>query len=222
MGYIVSSVLAIGNNDSHDSFIYYLPTSRVRYEWINDWVYQRFNSLATKLGPTAVIVAPPPVSVDEYWESLESEFGVGSSFCPVDESFGHTEGVLHSRLPFFIVSRRPIGAVNIHDVAPFGIISLAGLDEVRLTQLVDSLVEVARRGGDLVECAPQLDAGISGEMTKDEWTHAVARAIEIKPHIFGIGLNVGSILSWFCQRKTQITQSTRDAETSSAQELEGR
>jgi len=52
MGYRISSLLAIGPDDQHTHFIYYLPTNRVRYEWVNAWMARHFDDLAGKLGPT--------------------------------------------------------------------------------------------------------------------------------------------------------------------------
>ena len=198
MGYIVSSLLSVGKDDPHRSFIYYLPTRRFAYQWINDWIYQQFHEVAARLGPDAVLIAPPP-GRDRYrdWtpESLIRGFSDALEGCHE----GSTE-FLHTGLPFLVVSRRPVRPGD--DPAPFAAINLASLDETKLLLLFDILIEAASEGADLVDRIPDLGSKLVRNDLDDD-ADLFDQAIEIKPSIFGIGLNGNVLLEWLRQRRAR-------------------
>jgi hypothetical protein len=194
MGYFVSSILAIGKDDPHRAFVYFLPTRRVKYEWINDWVYERFSVLATKLGPDAVIVAPPPGEHhDDYYAAWRDPLSAQSAFSPVSEQ---ESGVLHSGFPFLVVSRRPVGVVTAGKT-PFAAVNLATLDAEGLTLLIDDLVEAAYNGLDLLDSIPSINADLSHEYDETGgWSEIIAEGIQLRPNVFGMGLDLNAMINW--------------------------
>jgi hypothetical protein len=209
VGYIVSSLIAIGEDDQHQSFVYYVPSRRFTYKWINDWIYQRFYEVAARFGPNAVLIAPPPgkgydrdtpltnVFFDaltwrddadwgDDWRERERE----------EERREESTSFLHSDLPFLIVSRRPVRPSD--NLAPFAAIHLASLDEAKLALLFDSLIEAINEGVDLLDRVPDLGHVLATDDPSD--SYGLDRAIEIKPSIFGIGLNGNVVLEWLRRR----------------------
>ena len=196
MGYRVSSVLAIAAEDPHSHFLDFLPTRRVRYEWINDWVASRFDSLAAKLGPDAVIVTAPVGREEEFWRSMSrTQVELMQSFQP-DRRYADP-GFLHSGWPFLVVSRRPLavpaGPPAEREHADFAAVNLAEYAEPELGVLLDELVERARAGADLLDAVPSLMSGPHAISKGSDWHFD--QALELKPNVFGIGLNVNAIFA---------------------------
>jgi hypothetical protein len=123
--------------------------------------------------------------------------------------------VLHSHFPFFVISREPLGRSADGDAVPFAVVNLAALDEPGLTQLVDDLVEEARRGGDLMDCVPEMAVDLSNEYDDryGGWGFAFAEALELKPNVFGVGLNGNAIVEWLRARKARRTRAREIAQS---------
>lgn len=186
MGYMVSSLLTVGVDDPHRSFIYYLPTDRFAHQWVNDWIYDRFQKVAGRLGPNAVLIAPHDR------DNLQESFGEALDWESEDD-------FLHAGLPFLVVSRRPVRPSGDGEPTPFAAINLASLDEAKLGELFDVLVEAASKDGDLLDSIPTLGAKLANDDSDDR--HYFSQAIELKPHIFGIGLNGNLLLDFFSRRR---------------------
>jgi hypothetical protein len=107
---------------------------------------------------------------------------------------------LHTGLPFLVVSRRPVRPAD--NPAPFAAINLASLDEAKLLLLFDSLIEAASEGADLVDRAPDLGSALAGHDLDDD-AALFEQAIEIRPSIFGVGLNGNALLEWLRRRRAR-------------------
>ena len=193
MGYYVSSVTVISPDDNHNYFAYYLPTTRLRYEWINEFFTSNFSLIADKIGPEGVIVAPTVNASEEYSSEL---IRLLEEFYPM----GRSARFIHSGFPFLVVSRRPIASGTIHGSKELECVALnlaAVRDEEELRNLVDTLILAClSRVDDILPLASGLAKDLSKEHNDEHgWSFSFKEAVEIKPNVFGIGINVSSILS---------------------------
>ncbi len=188
MGYYVSSVLSVSGGSPHDTFIYFLPSRRLEHDWVNEWIRERFGRIAAQLGPSAVLITSTPGREQDYLSSFES---VDSTFRAVDGSVD----VLHSGFPFLVVASTPVGAGSSHVGEPGIVVNLAGFDPGSLARLFDALIDGRRALDDLISLIPDTSRDLSDEYDSDlgGWDFAFQRAIELKPNVFGIGLDLNAI-----------------------------
>ena len=191
MGYHVSSVTIISPDDYHSYFAYYLPTDRLHYEWINKYFADNFNLIADKIGPNGVIVAPNIRAVSDYAAELTvllKRFYAGGLF-------------LHSGFPFLVISRRPIYPDMPQDSSAdpnFIALNLAAVrDEAELGKLIDTLIQAGlRQEKDILPLISGLAKDLSREYDSQYggWSDDFSDAIELKPNVMGVGVNVNLII----------------------------
>jgi hypothetical protein len=197
VGYLVSSFLTILPGDPHGTFIYFIPSHRLAYDWINDWIYSRFHAMAGRLGPDAVLIAPPN-GRDNYRDPSVDDAFV-RALDPDDEISTH---FLYDGFPFLVVSRQPVCPSDQGKSIPFAAINLACLDEAKLGKLFDDLIDLASSGGDVIGCVPDIGLEFAMDEFSDTALH-LQDALELKPHVFGIGLNGNVLLNWLRRRRNQ-------------------
>lgn len=203
MGYRIASVAAVEMDGFHAHFAYYIPSLRFEYAWINVWFEAHFDALAARIGPLGgVVIAPLAGREQAYRDSFASNAALA-----LDESFQVSRGtdrrasqILHSGLPLLVVSQRPVGTRNpdAHS-ADFAAINLAGYDEQGLGRLLDALLAAIAENRDVIDAIPAstLASPQSALVGSDNVAWLVEHGLELKPNVFGIGLNVNAIISWF-------------------------
>lgn len=190
LGFFVSSGAALSGDTKHGLFLFFVPTSRLQYEWINSWIYERFRDLARRLGPEAVIVAP---SEGSEYRDLGSEVDRAGRAFPFD--------ILESEFPFLVVSHSPEALVSGDETSALAINLAAFDDKEALARLFDELILASRSGVRDVRrihlTVPMKD--LTGEYNTDQgnWDFAFEEALELKPNLFGLGLNINAVAKWF-------------------------
>lgn len=193
MGYYVSSVTVISPDDHHSYFAYYLPTTRLRYEWINEFFTENFGLIADKIGPKGVIVAPTVGAAGEYSSEL---IRLMEAFDPI---YRPSSTFLHAQFPFLVVSRGPIIAdmPTSGELSDFVALNLAAVqDKAELSNLVDTLIQACL--SEVKDILP-LVSGLAKDLSKEYndrhggWSFAFSEALELKPNILGITVNINSV-----------------------------
>jgi hypothetical protein len=162
---MVSSVLAVGEDDGHKYFIYYVPTQLVAYEWINEWVRDNFALMANRLGPSTVLVTAVSGREDDFRSSVASTaddlFSIARTSKERD-GFGRS-AILHSGFPFFIFSRHPLSAVRRLNSVDAIAVNLAAVEnEQHLAAFVDSVINAAQAGlDDLLAAVPEMSKDLT-------------------------------------------------------------
>ncbi|WP_162908294.1 hypothetical protein [Allorhizocola rhizosphaerae] len=202
MGYRVSSILLIPPNDKHCAFVYYVPTYSVRYSWINDAVYDAFELVASRLGPRAVLIGPHKDNPYAYSDSLTQVFMEGEARANRD----WRSSFLHVGLPFLIGTRRPLSVEDPPEMTDLAAINLAAFkDADSIRGLLDLIIAATRTGRDLVEDLPRIErqahqvvkAYDDDEiLDEDDWSFVFEKALELKPNVFGLGLNLNAVATW--------------------------
>jgi hypothetical protein len=196
MGYVVSSIAAIGSDDYHVYFVYYAPTRLLQYEWINGFFKERFFMIADKIGPTGVIITPTLGAEEGYTgELLDATWGMG-------EKWAQRARFLDAGFPFLIMSRGPIdprvpAQTSDEDEPNFVALNLAAArDESELAGLIDTLIQACLRGEeDVLPLVSGLSRNLSGEYDgKYGVVRMFSEALELKPNVMGLGVNINSIL----------------------------
>ncbi|HAS8250651.1 TPA: hypothetical protein I7673_22595 [Vibrio vulnificus] len=194
MGYYVSSALSVSLSDSHSFFVYYVPADenfmRMSTSWIDDWVHENFSKIAGMLGPNGVIVAPSP---KKRWED-----GSFNEFhCLFDEYTDYDDNFLYIKSPFLLISTSPIRRENVVEVERNGIaINLASCaDEKELSEVIDILIDGIKDNNleYIVEKFPKQNS-CKAPTEGGSGFHALNNMVELKPNIFGLGVNLNAIL----------------------------
>ena len=174
MGYRVTSAFSVSPNDKHKYFLYYIPTSKFGYNWINDWLEANFYKIAENLGPIGVIIGPLPRKEEYYLDSFKnsrytfsdsylfeeqgvSKVSYGNEIAKVfDPNFNNshekrspneTSGIdyfLHNGFPLIIFTRIPI-VENIEHVDGLILNLAACKNDKNLDQLMDILIKTIKQ-----------------------------------------------------------------------------
>lgn len=192
MGYMVSALAAIGEDDAHSLFATFIPTHMLAHQWINDWIYAKFSSLAQALGPDAVVIAPPNAYGERYLNDFRAI---------VD---ARDEELLHSGLPLLIISLSPLRLRPQEEQADTGVaVNLAAFpDDRTLSRLFDQLSSQAEADlGDIRDL--DIDVPRFRPSTGDEqyWRFAVEEAVQLKPNMFGVGLNLNALAHFWSEKR---------------------
>lgn len=196
MGYRLGSITVIGRDDYHSYFAYFLPSTRMKYEWINQFFEDRFDSIATKIGPEGVIIAPLRHALSRYRDEIVSELYRAAN--PIKRSQLHY--LLSSGFPFLIVSRHPIGTLLTHSNEEAAVaLNLAAMrDADQLAELLDTLIDAALRSvDDMLECIPDLSRRLLTEPESQDGGLQISdflQALELKPNVMGVGLNINEAI----------------------------
>lgn len=188
MGYKVHSVMSVSSADGHEYFVYYLPAAKIASLWLNNWINSNFDLLASKLGPKAVLITAASGQEDSFRHSAhEIEDNLSESLRPVG---GHREeAVLHEGAPMLLVTRAPLRIDLPADTVECAAINLSAYGEGELAALFDHLIEAIEEERDPLEGIPV--ALIDGR--KDD-VYRYSEALELKPNIFGLGVNGNAII----------------------------
>jgi hypothetical protein len=210
MGYYVSSAFAVSPNDKHSYFIYFIPGQkpydRLSTLWINEWVHLHFSEIAQHLGPTGVIVSPPRGAS---WK--EDEIGRLELEWPFTGLSKGEDQFLYSQMPFLLLSRSPLQhdltkhkegiAINLvkcaneQELACVFDIIIAGIREDNWQHIIDNFP--------LQERAEEPDVGGSWF----EWL----KMLELKPNVFGLGVNLNAALDAVGKKLFPVNSSRRGA-----------
>ena len=208
VGYQVVSIAAVRCDTAHTHFVYFIPGSYLENEWVNEWFGSHFNTIAVRLGPAGVIVAPLVGREREYRESFETRGQIGAELVELGESFREdwraaTRHVLHTGWPLLVVSQRAFDPDDDRrENADFAIVNLSTCSEPQLARLVDGLIERSQTNRDLVPALEDLTrdwARPTGLGSLAAWI--AEEGLELKPNLFGIGLNVNAIAAWYRRRR---------------------
>jgi hypothetical protein len=196
MGYRVTSFLSISADDTQKHFLYFLPTRWLAYEWINAWMDQHFDSLASSLGPSAVLITTPSGRRAEYTEDRSMIEGLlRRSLQPSDDPHAAYSGwavdppwdSLHAGAPVLIASRRPL-PLNSDGPVDCVAINLAAYDEHGLATLLDRFILAVQTGEDPLAVIPTA-------ADRTNWSrYDFLKALELKPNVFGVGLNGNAVI----------------------------
>lgn len=188
---MLTRMLSVDAADRHSYFVYFVPErepyQRLSSRWITEWVHAHFGDLAQALGSTGVIVSPP---VGSHWHDQ----GIGE-WAQFFSSHSHADEFLHGRMPFLIVSRKPIGAAGPDRRESLAINLVKCRDERELAEIFD-IVSAAIRSGEwatIIEGFPAQDPANEPE-SYGGWLETLNGIITIKPNLFGIGLNFNEAL----------------------------
>jgi hypothetical protein len=202
MGFIVRSISQIADDDNHGYFLYYMPGRRLSYQWINDYFASELASLAGQIGPRGgLVIAPNLVALTDYSAELLAritELGI-----PVTST-----RFLRSGFPFLIISRWPLHSDKMIDGSQpnFIAINLAALDEkYKLMSFIDNVCaaidglyysEIEGEEHDFLKSIGSLDKDLTKQYNDKygRYSFAFSEALELKPNIMGIGVNLNSII----------------------------
>lgn len=199
MGYMVTALAAIGEDDYHSLFLTYIPShGRVATEWVNDWIYAKFSSLAATLGPDAVLIAPANRYGDRDFQGLRGIFR-GSD---------RTTGFIHAGYPLLVVSCSPMRASAVDRDVNAIVINLAAFrDDAGLAGLFDQLAEQSRNHADDVRSlrldVPDVDLTPQHDDTGG-WGYLFNLAVQLKPNMFGVGLDLNEIATFLSSRHRRV------------------
>lgn len=201
MGYKINSFLSVSSADGHEYFLYYLPARGMASLWLNQWINSNFDRLASELGPQAVLITSPEGAEDRFLDSArETQKLLNSSFEAAADGY-----VLHEGSPILLISRRPLRADQPKDMVDCAAINLAAYDPARLAELFDHLIVSIRKGKDPVDGIPLAD--IEGSSPRSGYSEA----LELKPNIFGVGINGNAVIQmlnkWRQQRRSRPRRS---------------
>jgi len=198
MGYKVSSFLSVSVADGHEHFLYYLPARGMASLWLNDWVDSNFDRLASKLGPHSVLITSPEGRENEFWKSgYEVARLLHESLEP---RYGTLAGdLLHAGGPVLIISRKPLRPGHQDEEIECAAVNLSAYDSQSLAGLFDRVIEALDAGADPLEVIP------SSEIGKGSEEYQFIEALELKPNVFGIGIDGNTVIrmlkKWRKQRQ---------------------
>lgn len=214
MGYMVTALAAIGEDDYHSLFLTYIPShGRVATEWVNDWIYAKFSSLAATLGPDAVLIAPANRYGDRDFQGLRGIF----------RGNDRTTKFIHAGYPLLVVSGLPMRASTVDRDVNAIVINLAAFQgDAGLAGLFDQLADQSRNhAGDVrslrldvpdVDLTPQHPG----------WDHFFNLAVQLKPNMFGVGLDLNEIATFLSSRhRREAARAEVVIPMHDARELEG-
>lgn len=185
MGFQVKSALAIIERGGYDAFLVYVPSRRMEFAWINDWMDDRFSEIADRLEGKGALIVP---SGDGYADYNLAE----SLFC--DE-------LPFDRTPYLIAVRceknptpetRPHEGVAIH---------VGDLSDQGLAQLFDALLDSTNSGTDIHEAARAAADRI--RRVGHHHSHPLDEdgPLVLQPNFFGLGVNLHALLRMFRRRR---------------------
>ncbi|HEU4738415.1 MAG TPA: hypothetical protein VFS54_04950 [Solirubrobacterales bacterium] len=194
MGYKISSFLSVSRADGHEHFLYYLPARGMASLWLNEWVNSNFDRLASKLGPQAVLITAPDGQEAEFSKSGDQVLRLlYDSLDPVVFR-GPASDLLHGGGPVLIVSRKPLYPEKPEEEIECAAINLSAYDPQRLAVLFDQVIDAVQTGAD------PLDVISGSEVGKGSPDYEYIEALELKPNIFGIGIDgnavIGMLKKW--------------------------
>ena len=117
MGYRVQSIFKVAPDDQHAYFIYFVPGSRITFDWINGQIDLMFDTIADRLNSKGVIVGPTRsnranfiedalrISGEEFFSKAYMKFFANS---PDAREFYNDERVVRSGNPILILSKSPL------------------------------------------------------------------------------------------------------------------
>ena len=203
MGFVARSISQITDDDDHGYFLYYMPARRLSYQWVNDYFASKLVTLAGQIGPRGgLMIVPNLVALTDYSAELLariSELGISVT----------STRFLRSGFPFLIVSRWPLHSDKMIDGSRpnFVAVNLAAIDdEVKLTSFIDDLCstidlgflveEKEGEGEDYLKAISSLDKDLTKQYDDKygRYSFAFSEALELKPNVFGIGVNIDSII----------------------------
>jgi hypothetical protein len=194
--------MSVSRTDGHEYFLYFLPAQEMVSLWINDWIGANFDRLASRLGPEAVLITSPEGSEDSFLSSAEKfQWLLQESLYPVRE--GGMEGslVLHMGVPELIVSRHPLRLQDPQDKIDCAVINLSAYGERDLARLFDHLINAIDEEKDPLDAIPVVASA------KTPPGYEYAEAFELKPNVFGLGINGNAIIrmlrEWRSKRQSQ-------------------
>lgn len=187
MGYKVNSFLSVSRADGHEHFLYYLPAAGMASLWLNEWIQSNFDRLASNLGPQAVLITAPEGREAEFRKSgIEIFRLLRDSLDPVDRS--QAFDLLHGGGPVLIVSREPLYPEKPKAEIKCAAINLSAYDPQGLAVLFDQVIDALETEVDPLEI-------ISGsEVGKDSPGYEYFEALELKPNIFGVGIDGNAVI----------------------------
>src|ERR1044072_2076925 len=207
---MIRSIFAVSPNDKHSYFIYYIPAHSFASDWIHEWMKEKFPEIAQQLGPKGVIIAPSPNHDQDFLEELLELYSMGAFFGDVHDQvaedeplpepwkdpdhmeFFRQERMLHEDSPILIFSRSPLSKEGEPNMAY--VINLEECrDERELGQVFDILITTIRN--DNLDLLKQLSDLLNRHNQRGEDTAVEAvDAFELKPNIFGLGINFNYLL----------------------------
>ena len=192
MGYHISSVLSIQSNDTHSFFAYFIPSKRLEYKWVNDWVDKHFLEIAQSFGPKGVLVAPTPLYTVSYTKEIEEYLGVDDRYYrQMDESLRYEDMVHYSGYPLIVFTRSPIQNHSERDKAI--ILNLAGCkSEQTLGKVLDVLIATGIKDDwEEIRNLPDLSVDIADKYHFEE-------AAEIKQNVYDATINRNRFRDHLC------------------------
>ena len=201
MGYYVKSLFAVNPNDAHSYFVYFVPGGKpymsLSTEWINSWVHKHFQNIAEAVGPTGVVVSPLPRN---NWNDDIADSGMAWPFMDAAEG---EDDFLHGHMPFLLVSRSPIQKKNANECDGIAINLVKCVDEKELAYVFDQLINAIRQDNweSIVENFPLQEAASEPD-SYGGWLERLNSVVELKPNIFGLGINLNAALQEVAKKFT--------------------
>lgn len=218
MGYRISSLLGVSPNDSHSYFLYFIPSLNYEYahlKWMNNYIFDNFNNLASDLGPKGVIIAPLKDKTDEFRRSypsveifLEKSTGLSKHGCffsqpqlhPTDND-DYLEKHLHSGEPMIIFSQVPLNSTRDGKGILINLSKIT--DEPTLGKILDAIIKTVSTDNfdGLLNLLPIFEKRNRKEDDAgDDEIENYLDMLELKPNIFGLGVNFNAVLTFVNKR----------------------
>jgi hypothetical protein len=179
-----------------------VPTDSFEYSdklWIDEWLRSNFSRIAEAVAPRGVIIAPHERKSQHYIESIFGRDGRGAVF-GVAGKVDPSVQILETGFPFLIVSRIPLQALQ--DAADVVMINLGICkDQNQLGAVFDTVVRAVRE--DRWDLLHEITFQESVEY-ESNWLFALNNALELKPNVFGVGLNLNNVfkmIGWSILRR---------------------
>ena len=194
MGYKVSSVFSVSPNDAHNYFVYFIPGRRpydsLSTDWINEWIYNKFDRIAGTIGKQGVLVLlHQHLNSSELRQDSLEDLG----YCLFSRGDAH-DHFLHAGMPFLIISRKPL-VKNAKTGEAIAINLVQCKSESELANVFDIIIAGIREDdwNSIVDRFP-LQSRAQEPDSWGGWADTVNRMLELKPNIFGLGVNLNGVI----------------------------
>lgn len=208
MGYYISSAFSVSPNDRHSYFVYFVPGlepyERLSTDWINSWVHDHFAKIAQALGPNGVIVSPPPGA---NWDD-DTDF---RRHLPFSTASNGEDAFLHGGMPFLLLSRSPLQPDNMGSSEGLALNLVKCANEHELALLFDTVVTGIRNDDwqYIIDKFPPQEPAKQPD-NFGGWLDTLSKVIELKPNVFGIGVNLNAVLASFGRINARAIKSRQE------------
>ncbi len=186
MSYHIGSVLALSPNNQHDYFIYYISGNRLEFVWVDTWMQNHFQRIASSVGTKGVIISPSDGHYDQYLADMGNLQGTEGYFfyhCgATDDDFLNTGG------RFLIFSRTPLVKDETNEAIAINLTQCK--DEIQLAQIIDILIDTIKKD-DMTEINRL--TSILRKIDPYPWKEYLD-VLELKPNFFGLDVNFNAVL----------------------------